>query len=163
MLPLSERDIRSSFINCSKGDAKRLSVPADLDGLPWDDLDFLGWSDPSYAGRCYVVTEQGDRLVGVALRHESGGRRPAQMCSICQTTHPNGGVRLMAASKTGEAGRRGNTVGTYMCADLDCSLYARRIKTPSGGRQYRDDSPLDGRIERVRANLNAFIVRVGSG
>ncbi|MGX6510735.1 FBP domain-containing protein [Rhodococcus sp. SJ-2] len=161
MLPVTERDIRSSFINCSKGDAKRLSVPADLDNLPWDDLDFLGWTDPSYPGRCYVVTEQGDRLVGVALRHESGGRRPAQMCSICQTTHPNGGVHLMAARKTGDDGRRGNTIGTYMCADLDCSLYARRKKTPSGGRLYRDDSPLDGRIERVRSNLDAFIARVG--
>ncbi|MEU2014246.1 FBP domain-containing protein, partial [Nocardia sp. NPDC019302] len=27
MEPVTERDIRSSFVNCSKGDAKRLPVP----------------------------------------------------------------------------------------------------------------------------------------
>ncbi|MFC7512058.1 FBP domain-containing protein [Streptomyces thermocarboxydus] len=46
MKALTERDIRGSFINCSKGEAKRLHVPRDLDGRPWDDLDFLGWGDP---------------------------------------------------------------------------------------------------------------------
>ncbi len=43
MRALTEQDIRGSFINCSKGEAKRLNVPRDLDGRPWQDLDFLGW------------------------------------------------------------------------------------------------------------------------
>ncbi|TGN78537.1 FBP domain-containing protein, partial [Streptomyces griseoluteus] len=46
MRPLTEQDIRASFVNCSKGDAKRLAVPRDLAERPWDDLDFLGWRDP---------------------------------------------------------------------------------------------------------------------
>lgn len=160
MEPITERDIRSSFINCSKGDAKRLPVPRDLDDRPWGDLDFLGWRDPSSPGRCYVVVPQEDRLVGVALRYESGGSRRAQMCSICMTTHANGGVSLMAAHKAGESGRRGNSIGTYMCADLACSLYARRKKSPALGRQYRDDLAPEERIVRVRDNVNAFIARV---
>ena len=114
MEPVTERDIRSSFINCSKGDAKRLPVPRDLDDRPWDDLDFLGWSDPSFPGRCYVVVPRDGRLVGVALRYETGGYRRAQMCTVCMTTHANGGVSLMTARKSGESGRRGNSIGTYM-------------------------------------------------
>lgn len=43
MRALTEKDIRSSFVNCSKGEAKRLTVPRDLEARPWDDLDFLGW------------------------------------------------------------------------------------------------------------------------
>jgi hypothetical protein len=47
-----------------------------------------------------------------------------------------------------------------MCADLACSLYARRKKSPALGRQYREDLEPEERIERVRVNLDAFISRV---
>ena len=69
MKALTERDIRGSFINCSKGEAKRLHVPRDLDGRPWDDLDFLGWGDP---GASTVA-----RPSGGALRAASALRSPA--------------------------------------------------------------------------------------
>ncbi|WP_434096241.1 FBP domain-containing protein [Streptosporangium roseum] len=41
--PVTERDIRTSFVNRSKGEAKRLDLPEDLADHPWDDL---GWRDP---------------------------------------------------------------------------------------------------------------------
>jgi hypothetical protein len=74
MRPLTEQDIRSSFINCSKGEAKRLAIPRDLSERPWNDLDFLGWRDPGAPDRSYLVTERGDRLVGVTLRFPSSRR-----------------------------------------------------------------------------------------
>jgi len=43
---LTEQEIRAAFVNCAKGEARRLNVPRDLAGQPWDDLDFLGWRDP---------------------------------------------------------------------------------------------------------------------
>ncbi len=46
MKPLTEQEIRAAFVNCTKGEAKRLSVPRDLADRPWDDLDYLGWRDP---------------------------------------------------------------------------------------------------------------------
>ena len=67
MIRLSERDIRRSFVNCSKGEAQRLKLPAGLDTLPWPDLDFLGWRDPGAPGRAYLVAERADSLIGVAL------------------------------------------------------------------------------------------------
>jgi hypothetical protein len=160
MEPVTEREIRASFVNCSKGDAKRLTVPADLETRPWDDLDFLGWTDPGLPGRAYVLIPEEDGLAGIALRYETGGPRRSQMCTICSTTHSNGGVVLMTARKAGEAGRRGNTTGTYMCDDLCCSLYARGKKTPALGRAYRDDFDPEDRIRQIRQNLTGFLGRV---
>ncbi|WP_280311280.1 FBP domain-containing protein [Nocardia abscessus] len=160
MEPVTERDIRSSFVNCSKGDAKRLPVPRDLAERPWRDLDFLGWSDPSLPGRGYLVVPQEDRLVGVALRYPTGGTGRAQMCTICLTTHTGGGVSLMTAHKAGESGRRGNSVGTYMCTDLACSLYARNKKRPALGSRYREDLTPEEKIERVRENITTFLAKL---
>lgn len=160
MGPVNEREIRASFINCSKGDAKRLTVPTDLDSHPWDDLDLLGWSDPRLPGRAYLVVPEDDALAGIALRFESGGPRRSQMCTICSTTPINGEVVLMTARKTGAAGQRGNTIGTYICNDLCCSLYARHKKTPTLGRTYRDDFDPEDRIRQIRQNVTAFLGRV---
>ncbi|MGZ8178494.1 FBP domain-containing protein [Williamsia sp. SKLECPSW1] len=160
MLALTESDIRSSFVNCSKGDAKRMSVPAGLDAVDWPALDFLGWSDATYAGRAYIVVPTGESVTGVALRHASGTTRRAQMCTICQTTHPSGGVSLMTAAKAGAAGRRGDSVGAYICSDLACSAYARGTRTPALGKQYRDDLDVDLKIARVEENIAAFVARV---
>lgn len=160
MDPIDEHTIRASFINCSKGDAKRLTVPADLDARPWMDLDFLGWADSKMAGRCYLVVPEGDSHVGVALRLSSGRTRRTQMCALCLTTHTGGGVSLLTAPKTGASGRRGDSVGTYMCSDLACSLYARGKRTPALGNRYREDLGEADKIERLRANLAAFLGRI---
>ncbi len=166
MDPLTEGEIRASFVNCSKGDTKRVNVPRDLAERPWDDLDFLGWADPVLAGRAYIVVpgdipvSAAQGPVGVALRYESGGPRKAQMCTICLTTHTGSDVSLMTAAKIGESGRRGNTVGTYMCTDLACSLYARNKKRPALGNRYREELSVEAKAERVRENLAAFLLRI---
>ncbi|GAB2568722.1 hypothetical protein GCM10027167_89990 [Nocardia heshunensis] len=84
------------------------------------------------------------------------------MCTICLTTHTGNAVSLMTAAKTGESGRRGNTIGTYMCTDLSCSLYARNMKRPSMGVRYREDLTAEQKAERVYANITAFITRLSS-
>ena len=38
----------------------------------------------------------------------------------------------MVAQRTGKAGQQGNTVGTYVCSDLACSLYMRGKKPVVG-------------------------------
>lgn len=160
MDPITEHEIRSSFINCSKGAAQRLAVPVDLADRPWGDLDFLGWSDPGSSGRCYLVVPEDDHLVGLALRHATGGPRRAQMCTLCLTTHTGNGVALMAAARAGAPGRRGDTVGIYTCSDLACSLYARGKRSPAAGRSYKEDVDPADRAARIQARVAAFITRV---
>ncbi|MGW2209783.1 FBP domain-containing protein [Streptomyces sp. NPDC001781] len=162
MRPLTEQDIRASFVNCSKGDAKRLTVPRDLTERPWDDLDFLGWRDPGAPDRSYLVLERGTALVGIALRHPTvrRGFQHRSMCSVCLTTHRGGGVSLMTARKAGAAGREGNSVGVYMCADLACSLYVRGKKVPESGSRFEESLTTEEQIARAGGNLDAFVDRL---
>ncbi|MFC6883833.1 MULTISPECIES: FBP domain-containing protein [Actinomadura] len=164
MRPITESDIRRSFANCSKGEAKRLTVPKDLDERPWGDLDFLGWRDPGAPERgCLVAERDGGGLVGIALRAARGTSRgftSRSMCSLCLTTHASGGVALMTARRTGEAGRQGDSVGRYVCADLACSLYTRGLKQPGVGGVLDETLSLDEKIARTRDNLAAFLDKV---
>ncbi|WP_326701215.1 FBP domain-containing protein [Streptomyces sp. NBC_01754] len=159
MRAVSEQDIRASFVNCSKGEAKRLPLPRDLDDLPWDDLDYLGWRDLSAPDRSYVVAELHGELVGITLRFPSQQRGflHRSMCSVCMTTHPGNGVSLMTARKRGQAGRDGNSVGIYVCTDLDCSLYVRGKKLPASGRRFEESLTVQEQIERTRNKLAAFL------
>ncbi|MFA3878306.1 FBP domain-containing protein [Streptomyces sp. MMCC 100] len=162
MRALDEQDIRTSFINCSKGEAKRLTVPRGLDERPWDDLDFLGWRDPGAPDRSYLVADHDGRLTGVALRFQQArsGYFQRSMCGLCLTTHPRGGVSLMTARKAGAAGREGNSVGLYMCTDLACSLYLRGMKVPENGGRFEETLTLEEQIARTLGNLSAFVAKV---
>ncbi|MFG2100663.1 FBP domain-containing protein [Micromonospora echinaurantiaca] len=159
MQPLSESAIRASFVNCTKGEAKRLAVPKDLAERPWDDLDFLGWRDGSAAERAYLVADSGAGLVGVALRvAPQTGRVRRSMCSFCLTTHTGDGVSLMTARKAGKDGRQGNSVGAYICTDLACSLYLRGKK--NAGRRIDESITLAEKVERTLASVTAFLHKV---
>ncbi|GAA3469808.1 FBP domain-containing protein [Nonomuraea roseola] len=162
MREVTERDIRASFVNCTKGEAKRLAVPKDLAALPWDDLDFLGWRDPGAPERAYLVTESGDGFVGVALRLASphAGHVRRSMCSLCLTMHTGDGVSLMTARRAGKSGQQGNSVGAYICTDLACSLYLRGKKEVGLGGRLHESLTLEEQIERTAGNLAGFLDKV---
>ncbi|WP_026413257.1 FBP domain-containing protein [Actinomadura oligospora] len=163
MKPLTERDVRTSFVNCSKGEATRLHLPRDFAELAWDDLDFLGWRDPAAPERAYLVAEHDGRLVGISLRATAAASRgftTRSMCSLCLTTRTGGGVALMTARRTGEDGRQGNSVGQYMCSDLACSLFVRGRRESVGARDMEETLSLDDKIARTRANLHALLAKV---
>ncbi|MEV0315323.1 FBP domain-containing protein [Nonomuraea fuscirosea] len=165
MTPITEAGIRASFVNCSKGEARRLGVPRDLLRAPWPDLDFLGWRDPGAPERAYLVAERDGSPVGVALRLAQAVRRSVTkttLCSVCVTPHTGPGVALFTAPRVGPAGRQGNTVGLYMCADLDCSLYIRDKKQTELGERFESLSVAE-RVVRAAANLDAFLERVLDG
>ncbi|GAA1346138.1 FBP domain-containing protein [Saccharothrix algeriensis] len=162
MRPATERDIRASFVNCTKGEAKRLHVPRDLAERPWADLDFLGWRDPASPQRAYLVTESSDGFVGVALRLAAPGAAHTRrtMCALCLTTHKGDGVSLMTARKAGREGQAGNSVGTYLCSDLACSLYLRGKKDVEPGGRHHESLTLEEKVERTVANLAGFLAKV---
>lgn len=159
MNPLTDDEIRSSFVNCSKGEAKRAGLP-DLDATPWADLDFLGWPDPSGSQRAYLVVERDGVPVGLMLRQSSGaGAARSTMCQICVTSHSGSAVALTVARKTGAAGKKGDSTGIYVCRDLACSLYVRGKKV-SGAASLRETLSLESSVERLRRNLDQFVDRV---
>ncbi|MFI6347729.1 FBP domain-containing protein [Streptomyces sp. NPDC050560] len=161
MKPLTEKEIRAAFVNCTKGEAKRLYVPRDLAERPWGDLDYLGWRDPQSTGRAYLVAELDGAARGVALRLPGAASWQARrsMCSICLVTHTNG-VSLMVAQRAGKAGKQGDSVGAYICTDLACSLYVRGRKDT--GEDFRAPETLttEEKVARMTANLAAFVAKV---
>ncbi|MFC5907446.1 FBP domain-containing protein [Streptacidiphilus monticola] len=163
MDPLSDQLIRASFVNCSKGEANRIRTPRDLDQLPWEDLDFLGWRDPGAPDRGYLVAPVDGRLIGVTLRAPVGLRRTltkTNLCSLCLTSHGGTGVALLSARRAGAAGREGNTVGTYVCADLSCSLYVRGRKRPTFGERVPTTLSEEEQILQLQVNLADFVAQV---
>ncbi|MGX1472591.1 UNVERIFIED_CONTAM: hypothetical protein RKD50_001399 [Streptomyces canus] len=161
MEPLTEQEIRAAFVNCTKGEAKRLSVPRDLAERPWEDLDYLGWRDPQAPDRAYLVAVLDGRPTALALRGSAAGswQTRRSMCSLCLTTH-SGGVSLMVARRAGKAGQQGNSVGAYMCDDLACSLYVRGKKDAGVGARLHETLTLDEKIRRTVTNLAAFVAKV---
>jgi hypothetical protein len=161
MKPLTEQQIRAAFVNCTKGEAKRLSVPRDLADRPWDDLDYLGWRDPQAPDRAYLVVELDGRPKALALRCSNAGswQLRRSMCSMCVTTH-TGGVSLMVAPKAGKAGQQGDSVGAYMCSDLACSLYVRGKKDAGMGARLHETITLEEKIRRTVENVAAFVAKV---
>lgn len=168
MEPLTEAAVRSSFVNCSKGEANRIRLPAGFpDGIAWADLDFLGWTDPGAPLRSAIVVPGADGPTGMVLRRPEARRSSAMrssMCRICLTDHAASGVALFVAPLAGASGRQGNTVGEYLCADLACSLYLRGKKSPKGRLvRHEETIPPADRIERAMTNLGAFVSRVAAG
>ena len=126
MKPLYESDIRRSIVNASQGGIARIPLPG-LHEVLWGEREYLGWRDHGSPLRGYLVHWVDDRPVGIVLRASGASMRPgiSAMCSLCRTPQPSDQVALFSAARAGRSGRDGNTVGTYICADLACSLIIR--------------------------------------
>jgi FBP C-terminal treble-clef zinc-finger len=159
---LTEQQVRRSFLNCSQGEARGLTLPKGFADLDWAALELLGWRDPKAPLRGYLVVEAsvGDavRTVGIAVRAAESrmSARTAAMCLLCQTTQSGDAVSLFTAKRTGAAGRNGNTVGTYMCADLGC---ADRVRTeiPPWLQARNPAEVAAGRAAELRERVRGFV------
>jgi hypothetical protein len=165
--PLSEKQIRSSFVNCTKGKAARLKLPLDFAELSWENLDFLGWVDPGAPLQAHLVLPRANGPLGISLRVPAVSRTSAvksSLCQICLTGHASSGVSLLVAPLAGARGREGNTVGVYVCADLACPLYLRGKRQPKlRFRGFEESLTLNERITRMAGNLDAFAAKVTAG
>jgi hypothetical protein len=158
--PLSGDEIRRSFVNSTKSQVRAIALPSRFAELPWESLDFLGWRDAKAPNRGYLVVRRDDGVTGIAVSTQTSGaaRRFAGLCDLCNTAHHVSDVALFAARRAGSAGREGNTVGMYMCADLACSLYIRGLREldlPQG-----ETATAEVRAERLRIRLETFVRRV---
>ncbi|GAA4600476.1 hypothetical protein BJY16_003548 [Actinoplanes octamycinicus] len=165
MEPISEATIRTSFVNCSKGEASRIKLPADFRATPWADLDFYGWIDPAAPQRAAIVVPRDEGPVAVLLRKAertgAGSAARSSMCQVCLTDHAAGGVSLFTAPLAGAAGRNGNSVGEYLCSDLACSLYLRGKKRPKLRLvRFEETLTLPEKIDRSLTKLSAFTSRI---
>jgi len=165
---LTEQQVRRSFLNCSQGEAKGLTLPKGFADLDWAALDLPGWRDPKAPLRGYLVVETDTggaiRPVGIAVRAAESrmSARTTVMCLLCQTAQSGDAVSLFTARRSGEAGRNGNTVGTYICADLACSILIR-IAPPASDLHPAPEEIIASRAAGLTSRLEAFIAQVLAG
>ena len=165
MKPLTEHQIRTSFVNASKGDAQRAALP-DLAAVAWDELDYLGWQDPRKPLLHYVALEVDDELVCLLLRGTGKTPPKKMMCAWCEDVIDGLHAASFAAPRGGAEGRRGNTIGTSLCADFRCSQNVRRAPT-AFETQTEDEALLayhrQQRIEGLRERSTGFARAVMTG
>ncbi|MER7798268.1 FBP domain-containing protein [Microbacterium sp. NPDC096154] len=161
MLPLSERDIRASFINASRREVSELQLPPGFADLDWDRLDYLGWSDPKFPRRAYVVVELDGRPVGMLLQQAEQRTSARAQCSWCDDVTLANDVQFFAARKAGPAGRKGDTLGTLICANFGCSAAVRKLP-PLAYEGYDREAARDERIRRLGEHVRAFARELGA-
>jgi hypothetical protein len=162
MLPLTDARIRASFVNASVRERAALTLPPGFAELDWDRLDFLGWRDPKLPLVAYAVAETADGPVGVMLKRAEGRLRSRPQCSWCEDVHLPNDVLFYVARRAGQAGRRGDTVGTLACADFQCSRNVRKLP-PVAYLGFDVEAARERRIEALRQNVAGFLRAVGAG
>jgi FBP C-terminal treble-clef zinc-finger len=125
MQPVSESTIRASLVNASQRERGSLTLPA-LETVAWDRLTYLGWRDAKIPSLGYVIVELEEGPTGILLRAAEGRARSRAQCSWCEDVQLPNDVALFSAKRSGAAGRNGNTVGTLICAEFECSANVRR-------------------------------------
>lgn len=156
MRPLTEADVRASFVNADADELRLMEMPHDFLLVDWDYLDFFAWRDPSAGKRGYVLIQHESRVVGVVLRASEPGRGRSGMCNICHTMQPGNQVALLSARRAGEAGTRGDSFGTYMCADLSCHENVR-LAHPLAPNEVRTPGQVDFRLDGTRRRMESFV------
>jgi hypothetical protein len=164
MNPLTDKQIRTSFINATRREVTQANLP-DLDDLRWDRLEYLGWRDRKAPLSSYVVLELDGEPTGVLLRatSPSAGRvRRKALCAWCRDLS-SVDASLFVARRAGAAGRAGNTIGSLICTDLTCSQNVRRPPTSSEagtGVEAIRDQLIEERISGLRERAELFVREV---
>src|SRR5690606_20957357 len=112
MTPLTDAQIRASFVNATRREIAQATLP-DLSAVRWDRLEYLGWRDRKPRLAADVVVESADVPTGIVLRVAAGGSGPRRraMCAWCEDVVETDDVTLLTARRAGPAGRRGDSIG----------------------------------------------------
>ena len=158
MRPLTEEELRASFVNAAPDELRVIEVPLSARTTDWYHFDFLAWRDPEFRGRGSLVAEVDGEPRGVVLRaSDSSSRSRAAMCNLCHTMQPGNQVSLFTARRAGDAGAHGDSVGTYICTDLSCHDNVR-LAAPLAPSEMRGS--VDLKIDGTRRRTEAFVARV---
>jgi hypothetical protein len=162
MLAFDEPTLRAAFVNASRKEIGDMTIP-DLDALDFAQLDYLGWRDRRIARRAYAVVPVDGDLVGILLKQAEATPRTRAQCSWCQDVHLPNDVVFFAAKRAGAAGRKGDTLGTLVCSEFECSVNVRKLP-PMAYLGFDREAARRDRMERLAEHAAGFARAVlGSG
>ncbi len=142
-------------MNASKRERAAVRLPADFATLDWDALDYLGWRDLKTPNVGYVVTWIDDDPVGLRLQRADARPRSRAQCSWCADVRLPNDVVLYTTKRAGAAGRRGDTLGTLICEDFQCSRNVRRL-APSAYVGFDREAARQTRIVMLQEHVDRF-------
>ncbi|MFE1646736.1 FBP domain-containing protein [Microbacterium sp. P01] len=152
----TEAQVRASFLNASRSERKNIALPADFDELDFGTRDYLGWRDPKLPNVSYIVADIDDEPVGLLLRQTDSRARSRPQCSWCADVQLPNDVVFYTTKRAGDAGRRGDTVGTLICENFECSRNVR-ILPPSAYLGFDREAARDRRIDALRKHVEGFV------
>lgn len=103
-----------------------------------------------------MLVEVDDTLAGVLLQQAEQRVIARAQCSWCDDVTLRNDVQLFTARKNGPAGRKGDTVGTLVCANFECSANVRRLP-PLAYPGFDREAARDQRILRLGEHVRAFV------
>ena len=159
MRPLTEAQVREAISNADADEIAQIAMPHDFILTDWDYIDFLAWRDPESSRRAVVIVEHAGHPMGIVLRSTDPARVRSGMCNICRTMQPGNQVALLTARRGGVKGRRGDSAGTYICADLSCHDNVR-LAHPLAPSEVRAPGQADQRLDGTKRRMEEFVVRV---
>ena len=162
MLPLTEKDIRGSFINSSLRERNNLTLPSEFASLEWDNLDYLGWRDRKVPNIGHVVVELDRAPVGIMVRQADSTPRSRAQCSWCEDVHLPNDVVLFSVKRAGQAGRNGDTMATFVCAGFECSANVRE-RPPVAYVGFDVEAARQRRIVTLGEHVRRFVRSVRDG
>ncbi|MGO3179191.1 MAG: FBP domain-containing protein, partial [Brevibacterium linens] len=60
MQQLNATQIKKSFINTSRREVEKITLPPNLAEIEWAELDYFGWADAKIPQRAYIVVPVDD-------------------------------------------------------------------------------------------------------
>lgn len=162
MHTLTEAQIRASLINVTQSERKNITLPVDPKDLAWEAMDFFGARDRKLPLVGYVVAVVDDVPTGLLLRRAEAKPRSRTQCAWCNDVRLPNDVLLFTAKRTGDAGRRGDTVGTFVCDQFQCNANARMRPTLAYV-GFDVEAARLSRIDAMRENVQSFVRVIRDG
>jgi len=162
MLPLTPATLAATFVNASRKEVSDITLPDGFDDIDWNELDYFGWRDPKMSRRAYIVVPVDGEPVGIVLKQSEASPRRRAQCTWCQDVKLPNDVAFYSARRVGAAGRNGNTIGTLICDEFQCSKNVRK-PLPPAYLGFDVDAARLQRIEILRTRSAGFVADVQRG
>ncbi|GAS93877.1 putative uncharacterized protein [Mycolicibacterium canariasense] len=151
--------ILGAFRGATRSEVKKVTFAVDFDAVEFGTLEYYGWADPKIPRRAYLVVERPDGPIALLLSRAAVKPRGRAMCTWCNDVNLTDEAVLYTVRRGGAAGRKGDTIGTLICANFGCSRHVRQLPPA-----YHKDTDLERlreeRTEELRRKVHGFVDKV---
>ena len=151
--------ILGAFRGATRSEVRKVTFAADFDDVDFSRLEYYGWVDPKIPRRAYLVVDRPDGPVALLLNRAAVTPRGRTMCTWCNDVNLADEAVLYTVRRGGAAGRKGDTIGTLICASFRCSRNVRQLPPA-----YHRDTDLERirlhQIDELRRKVHAFVDKV---